>query len=106
MLGAFLAWTLLPWRERAPWSWRGAGHFHRSPRGRLFGDMTVRENLEMGAYQVRAWKSRADTLEQVYRIFPRLKERSRQNSKHPERRGKADGGYRKRVDVEAKTVHV
>jgi branched-chain amino acid transport system ATP-binding protein len=46
--------------------------------GRLFPDMTVLENLEMGAYPVRVWKSRAETLEQVYRIFPRLRERSGQ----------------------------
>jgi branched-chain amino acid transport system ATP-binding protein len=46
--------------------------------GRLFPDMTVRENLEMGAYQTRAWKERKETFEQVYTIFPRLKERTTQ----------------------------
>ena len=46
--------------------------------GRLFPDMTVRENLEMGAYQSNAWKHREETFEQVYEIFPRLKERSGQ----------------------------
>jgi branched-chain amino acid transport system ATP-binding protein len=46
--------------------------------GRLFPDMTVRENLEMGAYQTRAWRLREETFEQVYGIFPRLKERTRQ----------------------------
>ena len=46
--------------------------------GRLFPDMTVRENLEMGAYQPRAWKRRAETLETVCRIFPRLKDREGQ----------------------------
>jgi branched-chain amino acid transport system ATP-binding protein len=46
--------------------------------GRLFPDMTVRENLEMGAYQARAWRVRDETFEQVYRIFPRLKERTKQ----------------------------
>jgi branched-chain amino acid transport system ATP-binding protein len=46
--------------------------------GRLFPDMTVRENLEMGAYQPRAWRAREKTFEQVYRIFPRLKERAKQ----------------------------
>jgi branched-chain amino acid transport system ATP-binding protein len=46
--------------------------------GRLFPDMTVLENLEMGAYSSKAWKGRKDTLERVYRIFPRLKERKKQ----------------------------
>jgi branched-chain amino acid transport system ATP-binding protein len=46
--------------------------------GRLFPDMTVRENLEMGAYQRKAWGVREETFEQVYRIFPRLEERTKQ----------------------------
>lgn len=46
--------------------------------GRLFPDMSVLENLEMGAYQPKAWKDRGDTLEKVYQIFPRLKERMTQ----------------------------
>ena len=45
---------------------------------RLFPDMTVRENLELGAYIEKAWKKRGKRLEQVYQIFPRLRERSRQ----------------------------
>ena len=49
------------------------------PEGRrLFTDMTVRENLEMGAYPYRAWKQKEETLKQVYQVFPRLKERERQ----------------------------
>jgi branched-chain amino acid transport system ATP-binding protein len=46
--------------------------------GRLFPDMSVRENLEMGAYQSKAWKYRDETFKQVYEIFPRLKERNTQ----------------------------
>lgn len=46
--------------------------------GRLFPDMSVRENLEMGAYQSKAWKYRDETFKQVYEIFPRLKERTAQ----------------------------
>jgi branched-chain amino acid transport system ATP-binding protein len=46
--------------------------------GRLFPDMSVRENLEMGAYQLKAWKRRDETLKRVYEIFPRLEERSGQ----------------------------
>ncbi len=49
------------------------------PEGRrLFADMSVHENLEMGAYCSRAWKSRNKTFEQVYESFPILKERARQ----------------------------
>jgi branched-chain amino acid transport system ATP-binding protein len=52
------------------------------PEGRkLFTDMTVRENLEMGAYASEAWKRRTETLEQVYEVFPVLKERARQPAK-------------------------
>ena len=46
--------------------------------GRVFPDMTVRENLEMGAYPYHAWKQKEGTFEQVYQAFPRLKERERQ----------------------------
>jgi len=49
------------------------------PEGRqLFNDMSVEENLEMGAYSKRAAKKSVDHLEQVYELFPRLKERRRQ----------------------------
>lgn len=46
--------------------------------GKPFPDMTVRENLEMGAYPYTTWKNKEETLDQVYQIFPRLKERARQ----------------------------
>lgn len=49
------------------------------PEGRkLFTDMSIQENLEMGAYSRRAWKKRVETLKQVYQLFPRLKERAKQ----------------------------
>ncbi|GAH26277.1 unnamed protein product, partial [marine sediment metagenome] len=49
------------------------------PEGRrLFTDMSVRENLEMGAYASEAWKRKKETLEQVYQVFPALKERGGQ----------------------------
>jgi branched-chain amino acid transport system ATP-binding protein len=51
------------------------------PEGRqLFSDMSVEENLEMGAYSARARKRFADQLEQVYTMVPRLKERRRQKA--------------------------
>jgi ABC-type branched-subunit amino acid transport system ATPase component len=46
--------------------------------GILFSDMSVHENLEMGAYPYHAWKQKGETLKQVYEIFPKLKEREGQ----------------------------
>jgi branched-chain amino acid transport system ATP-binding protein len=46
--------------------------------GRPFPDMTVQENLEMGAYIYETWKTREETLGQVHQLFPILKKRSRQ----------------------------
>ena len=48
------------------------------PEGRrVFQHMTVLENLEMGAY-TRPASEMSDSLEKVYELFPRLKERYRQ----------------------------
>jgi branched-chain amino acid transport system ATP-binding protein len=54
------------------------GISHVPEGGRVFPDMTVRENLEMGAYPLHIWKQKEETLEQVYQVFPILKERERQ----------------------------
>jgi branched-chain amino acid transport system ATP-binding protein len=45
---------------------------------KLFVDMSIRENLEMGAYPRRSWKQRKQTIEEVFEMFPRLRERSSQ----------------------------
>ncbi|MFA5309131.1 MAG: ABC transporter ATP-binding protein [Dehalococcoidales bacterium] len=51
------------------------------PEGRkLFVEMSIQENLEMGAYSRRAWKHKKETLKEVYGLFPRLKERAKQLS--------------------------
>jgi branched-chain amino acid transport system ATP-binding protein len=51
------------------------------PEGRqLFTDMSVEENLQMGATPQRARKKIASNLELVYEMFPRLKERRLQQS--------------------------
>jgi branched-chain amino acid transport system ATP-binding protein len=51
------------------------------PEGRqLFTDMTVYENLEMGATNQRARPNFHRNLERVYEMFPRLKERRGQKS--------------------------
>ena len=49
------------------------------PEGRkLFPDMSVRENLEMGAYTKRVWKDKQQILDRVYELFPILKARQGQ----------------------------
>jgi branched-chain amino acid transport system ATP-binding protein len=64
------------------------------PEGRkLFSDMTVGDNLEMGAYSSAAWKRRKETLERVFQIFPVLKERRNQSAK------KLSGGERQMVAI-------
>jgi len=54
------------------------GISHVPQGGKLFPDMTVHENLEMGAYLSHAWKQKEETLKYVYQIFPILKEREKQ----------------------------
>lgn len=49
--------------------------------GRLFPDMTVRENLEMGAFPKPAWKRKGRMLEEIYQLFPHLKKREKQLAK-------------------------
>lgn len=49
------------------------------PEGRqVFPEMTVQENLEIGAYVPKAKAERSRTLELVYSIFPRLADRKKQ----------------------------
>lgn len=49
------------------------------PEGRrLFGNMTVRENLELGAYASEMKKKIDDALDRVFNLFPVLKERQNQ----------------------------
>ena len=52
------------------------------PEGRrLFPDMTIEENLELGAYMRMAWGKRKDRIQKVYEVFPVLKARSKQLAK-------------------------
>ena len=49
------------------------------PEGRgIFGDLTVAENLQLGAFASRARRHEHETLDLIYRLFPRLAERKRQ----------------------------
>jgi len=45
---------------------------------RLFVEMTVEENLDMGSLKGEAKKNREKTKEMVFRLFPRLRERRKQ----------------------------
>jgi branched-chain amino acid transport system ATP-binding protein len=62
----------------APHSIVELGICHIPEGRRLFPDMSVRENLEMGAYLKRAWRQKEETLEHVYQLFPVLQERGGQ----------------------------
>ena len=54
----------------------GLSHIPESRR--LFTDMSIKENLEMGAYPSRSWKNRRETMKWVFELFPRLQERAGQ----------------------------
>jgi branched-chain amino acid transport system ATP-binding protein len=60
---------------------------------RLFSDMTVLENLEIGAYLKHARQAKSDSLEWIYEIFPILKERAGQVS------GTLSGGQQQMVAI-------
>ncbi len=52
------------------------------PEGRrLFPEMTVEENLIMGSLSSKAKAKRQESLKEVYRLFPRLEERRKQQSR-------------------------
>lgn len=55
-----------------------AGLVHIPQGDLVFPQMTVRENLYLGAYLPKAHARRDEQLERVYHLFPRLKERSNQ----------------------------
>jgi branched-chain amino acid transport system ATP-binding protein len=59
----------------------------------LFTGMTIRENLLLGAYTVRDQQVMAKSLEFVYYLFPRLKERRNQLA------GTMSGGERKMLAI-------
>ena len=52
------------------------------PEGRhLFGEMSVQDNLLMGAYMIKDNKVLHENLEKVYELFPRVKERAKQTAR-------------------------
>lgn len=69
----------------------GVGH---APEGRrLFQRMTVRENLEMGAYARRDRAGMRTDFDRVYTLFPRLRER------HAQLAGSLSGGEQQMVAI-------
>lgn len=54
------------------------GLIHVPEGRRIFAPLTVRENLEMGAFTRTDKKEVAESMDQVFRLFPRLKERVEQ----------------------------
>jgi branched-chain amino acid transport system ATP-binding protein len=69
----------------------GIGH---APEGRrLFAKMSVRENLEMGAYGRRDRSSIQDDFDRVFSLFPRVKERASQLA------GSLSGGEQQMVAI-------
>ena len=52
------------------------------PEGRhLFGEMSVQDNLLMGAYMIKDNKILQENLEKVYELFPRVRERAKQTAR-------------------------
>jgi branched-chain amino acid transport system ATP-binding protein len=99
-----VAGTITPWRGRVMFQdedvTRVPGHVKAArglalvPEGRqLFSAMSVAENLELGAFSKRASRSYTDRLDQVFALFPRLKERQRQ------RAGTLSGGEQQMVAI-------
>ena len=99
-----VAGTITPWRGRILFEGedvtrlsthdKAARGFALVPEGRqLFSMMTVGENLELGAFSKRAARKYGDRLDQVFSLFPRLKERQRQ------RAGTLSGGEQQMVAI-------
>jgi branched-chain amino acid transport system ATP-binding protein len=55
-----------------------AGVIHIPQGDLIFPEMTVMENLLMGAYRSAAWQERNQKLERVFQLFPTLRERKGQ----------------------------
>ena len=59
----------------------------------LFTDMSVRENLLLGAYAVKQKETQLETLDYIFELFPRLAERKKQLA------GTMSGGERKMLAI-------
>ncbi|MCH1982251.1 ABC transporter ATP-binding protein [Ruminococcus sp. OA3] len=70
-----------------------AGLSYITDDGALFSGMTVQQNLKMGAYAIRDKGKIQESYEKVLEMFPRLKERLKQNA------GTLSGGERKMLAI-------
>ena len=65
------------------------------PEGRrVFSDLTIYENLVLGAYTRKDKDNVKQDIDWVYSIFPRLEEK-KSTCRHPFRRGTTDAGFGK-----------
>jgi branched-chain amino acid transport system ATP-binding protein len=69
------------------------GLIHIPQGDHLFGELTVEENLLMGAFPRAAWRGREAALDRVYEVFPVLHERRTQRART------LSGGERRQVAV-------
>lgn len=70
----------VPTVRMQPASIAAMGLAHVPENRRVFPNLSVLENLEVGSYIKTAKKARKETLEYVYSIFPKLKERFKQRA--------------------------
>ena len=74
--------------------WIAAQGLGQVPQGdMLFGQMSVQDNLLMGAYLAPAWAQREANLCRVFALFPRLQERLQQSA------GTLSGGERRMLSI-------
>jgi len=64
--------------EMAPHKIPGVGVAHVPERRRVFPSLTVVDNLQLGGYIQRSAATRREVLEEVFTLFPKLRQRSRQ----------------------------
>lgn len=66
--------------QMPPYEIAGLGIAHVPEGRRVLPEMTVEENLELGAYLPKPKAQRKETLARIYELFPRLAERRRQQA--------------------------
>ncbi|MES0139084.1 ABC transporter ATP-binding protein [Mesorhizobium sp. RSR565B] len=92
----FLSGALLAGKAPEEIAKMGIAHV---PEGRgLFRQMTVLENLELGAFQPKVRKRFKQSLEKAYTLFPRLKERAGQKA------GSLSGGEQQMLAIARATM--
>ena len=82
-----------PIHDVKPYNLIELGIAHVPEGRRLFPDMSVEENLDMGSLKGEAKERREETKEMVFTLFPRLRERRRQHA------GTLSGGEQQMVAV-------